>query len=320
MNMETPKYSRKTFEETDEQLKTTQDSISGEMSTAELVAAAQQKEGLEQKKTGLYDQAFEMAKEENVERSFAETAKQKAEERRSEQTVSPEQLQVNVALLEENIKKMDQIPGTVLQSKEGQEVTQSFMEKITGKLDGFREGLVNKLATLKSWEGKEKIVLILSGVGSAAILGPVVMQMARSRWPEVGVALDAAPDAFRQFVHLDILSKMVELFAGSDVLNNSSVWRDGGIEVANLLSDISSGRIALASLQPEQLQMLQNGLNVRDFEVITGNMQHAKFLEDGSVAVRTMVNTGLIAGAGMGAYAVMDKIGAMANKYKKKTA
>lgn len=316
-----PKYSRKTFEETDEQLKTTQDSISGDMSTAELVAAAQKKEGLEQKKTGLHEQAREMATEEDVERSFAEAAKQK-EERKQEHIVSPEQLQESVKMLEANIAKMDKIPESVLRSPEGQEATQSLMERMTGKLAGFREGVAQKLATLDSWEGRERMAKVLTGTAFAAVLGPVVLQMARSKWPEVGVALDAAPEALQQFIHLDVWAKITELLGNNDLVQNGSIWKNGGIEVSNLLVDLSSGKETLDSLAPDQLQVLQEGMNTEDFKVLTSPYlddpaRYARAVD--STVPRAFGNMGPIGAAGIGMYGVMSKIGALANKYKKET-
>ncbi len=88
--MEAPKYSRKAFDKTEEQLKAMRESIRGDMSTAELLSAVQQKERLENQKDTLYDQAFAMATEEDTERSYADGVKTK-----KRQEISPDKVADN---------------------------------------------------------------------------------------------------------------------------------------------------------------------------------------------------------------------------------
>jgi hypothetical protein len=241
---------------------------------------------------------------------------QEKKDNQAEKIVSPEQLKANLDMLEVNAAKLDKIPEKVLQSKEGQETTQSFMGKMTGRLAGFRDGIVNKLATLDSWKGKEVMAYTLIGASTAAIIGPVMLQLARSKWPEVGAVLDSAPDAVQQFIHLDIWAKVAETFnRGSDMLQNDSV--------NNLLADISSGKESISSLNFNQSDLL-NQQNMSFFGLDSTTLFNNPTLLRGAAISRdmgnAMLNMPLVAMAGAGMFGAMSKIGSLANKFKTKTA
>ncbi len=243
-----------------------------------------------------------------------------------ERIVSAEELKGNIEVLQRNLMQLDNIPELVLQSKEGQEATQSLGEKVDERLNNFRQGVIDKFASLDSWKGRDRVFKLLTGIAGAAILLPLALQLSRSKWPEVGMALDAAPDALQQFIHMDIWVKATELFGGNDIVKNGSIWENGGIEVNNLLADISSGKEALSLLSPEQLDILKNGMNSGDFEVLTSPYlkDPVGYAESGGIST-TMTrivygNMPLTAAAGFGIATVINKIGGIANKYKHKTA
>lgn len=239
-----------------------------------------------------------------------------------EHDVSPEALEANVGRLEANMKKIGQIPEAVLQSEEGQEATRFFSGRISGKLEGFSRSIMNKLATLDSWKGKDRMAKVLSGVAGAAILGPLVIQMARTKWPEVGMALDAAPDALQQIIHLDVWARIADAFGDGNMLVDGSVWKNGGMEVNNILADISSGKETVSALTAGKLQILADSMNAEDFRVLTSprlkdSSGYAAALSGGTTAARTVFGNGSLIGiAGFGMYGVMSKIGGLANRFK----
>ncbi|MGK2849070.1 MAG: hypothetical protein ACSLEX_03310 [Minisyncoccota bacterium] len=275
---------------------------------------------LAQKQTG---EKTTVAPEGNTEQMDTKTPQENAVN--NEREITPEQLQENIKRLESNITKMDAIPEAVLQSPEGQEATQSLQEKLIGKLGSFRNGLVEKLATLDNWKGTDRMVSVLGGATGAAILTPLAIQLARSKWPEVGVALDMAPDMLQQFVHMDVWAKIIDMLGNGDILQNGSVWKDGGIEVNNLLADISSGKESLLNLQPDQLQILKDGMSGNEFEVLTNpkvnSADYAKSVGNVTTVVRNVFgNMGPIIAGAAGLGFLMSKIGSMANKFKQKHA
>jgi hypothetical protein len=307
---------------------------------------SQEKQEAEKNKADLVEQAHDEAilinevvdrgnvNVEVVEKANAETIdsaldkierkKEGNNDNRAEKVVSPEQLKANIDMLEANASKLDKIPEKVLQSREGQEATQSFMGKMTGRLAGFRDGIVNKLATLDSWKGKDRLVAVLGGVAGAAILAPLVLQLARSKWPEVGVALDSAPDALQQFIHMDIWEKVAQAFGHGGELH-SSMWANSGIEINNLLADISSGKESMVSLNVDQLDMLKDCLRPQDFLELTSSFDYSSTIAERAGNIPTVLrtvfgNTALVVPAGLGMYGVMSKIGSLANKFKTKTA
>jgi hypothetical protein len=181
-----------------------------------------------------------------------------------------ENLAETVEKFEANLAALDQIPESVLNSPEGKEATLSLRDKMISKLTGFKDGLKEKLAAYSERDG-EKIFAVLASLTGAAVVGPVLLQAARTKWPEVGVMLDAGPDMLQQFIHMDFYTRALELSGLIDVgeLPNHSMWQNSNIEVNNLLADLSSGKETFDNLSPEQLELLQEEITIPDeFETL----------------------------------------------------
>lgn len=238
---------------------------------------------------------------------------------------STEQLRANLERLNGNYEKIDAIPENVLQSPEGKEATQSFLEKITDRVKDFGQQLAKKFDNISVKHGKAPYVLMAAGY--SALLLPTAMQFARMKWPEVGAALDAMPELVQSFIHMDFANSLSEKFGDSQFW----ITNTGNIDGMNLLADISSGRVDAGALSAEQASLLENTLSAQDLDTLKAyvanpQMVGSEFVDASVVAetdaggiavVKGLSNLPPIAVASFGIGALINKVGKIAHKYAK---
>lgn len=169
-----------------------------------------------------------------------------------------EQLGRSLEQLEGNLAQLNTLSPEVVASPEGQEATESFLGNISARLKSFGSGIKEKvMSRAASLDNGDRVAAVLGSVAGIGILAPVLMQWARSRWPEVGVAMDMMPDVLQQLAHLDLASKISDLIGGSGQIYK---WDTGNIDGMNLLADVASGRVDFAQLTEEQLSLLEQTL------------------------------------------------------------
>lgn len=264
-----------------------------------------------------------------------ETAASEAQER----VISPEELRGNIEMLNRNMEEFDRIPESVLQSEGGQEATRSFGEKVKERLNNFRQGVTDKFNSFDSWSGKDKVVSALLGMTAAAVLFPALIQLARARWPEVGIFLHNIDinDPFhhiQEFIHLDLFSSLGEYLINTPLHRYGMALRDsplfgGGEWMNNLLADIASGKEPISSLSASQMNDLVTYLDGFDVDIITnvsrwaekdvgvvnlGQMDTARAIVDMRVIGTTLENIGVVALGGLGINKVYNKIKSVLNK------
>lgn len=230
-----------------------------------------------------------------------------------------EQLEKNRERLELNLERLNSIPDEVLNSPEGQEEIKSLKQRIGEKFSGFRDRMIEKISYLSSDEGRTSMIGII-GVSMIAATVPSIIQAARIKWPEIGVALDAAPDALQQVIHMDLCSKILTVLG--EVEEGGSIWQNSGVEVNNLLADISSGKESVESLSQEQLAILAEGItSTEDFDVLlhpdVKADEYASAISAVPTGARAFGNMGTVAGAGIAAGVTLTSVGAIASKFNK---
>lgn len=171
--------------------------------------------------------------------------------------VTEQALLGNVERLRENVERMREIPEEVATSPEGQRETTSFQSEVIDRVRGLKDSIIEKIAKLGEARVPDTFFKYVSGAGAALVIGPMLVQYARSQYPEVGAVLDAAPDALQQVIHFDAWAKIVNFLTGGA---NETIWKAGSAGVNNLLADISSGRVDMLSVTDDQMNMLQSNL------------------------------------------------------------
>ncbi len=175
----------------------------------------------------------------------------------AEVEASQERLNGNMERLKENLAQLDTLSPEVVASPEGQEATESFLGNISSRLKNFGSGIKERVMSgVASLDNGDRVAKVLGTVAGVGILAPVMMQFVRSRWPEAGVAMDMMPDALQQLAHLDLASRVSELFGGA----HAWVWDTGNVDGMNLLADVASGKMDFANLAEEQVSLLQQTL------------------------------------------------------------
>lgn len=154
----------------------------------------------------------------------------------------------NLKNLNDNLRKLSEIPKDVVDSSEGQRETISLRDNISTRVRNFNTALLEKISKL---EGVGDTVIGYAAVGGLAMARiPVLIQYARTQYPEVGIMLDSLPDVVQQVLHFDAIAKMFDHELGS-------IWKGGSAEVNNLLADISSGKVDFSS---DQMGLLQESI------------------------------------------------------------
>jgi hypothetical protein len=232
--------------------------------------------------------------------------------------VTPSVLASNIGKLNENLGRVSGIPEKVINSAEGQEQTISLKEKIGNKIREFSKGLTEKLAKLDDWKAKDTFFKYTAGAGFAMMVGPALIQYARSQYPEVGVLLDSAPDAVQQIIHFDAWAHIGNLFTGDSA---ETMWKGGTIEAGNLLADVSSGKVDFSTLSGDQMEMLKGSIgdtvDTIKFFADKGNTEVVSSLARGSSVTAGILkgsfgNAPLFAAVAMTTGALAGKIGTMA--------
>lgn len=234
-----------------------------------------------------------------------------------ERIITPEILADNVEQLQTNIGKIDEIPKSVLESPEGQEETKSLGSRIAERVKGMGQGITEKIAKMDDWKFKDKFQNYAMGAGGAMLLGPAVIQWARTQWPEVGAVLDSAPDALQQIIHFDVWTQIANLFGDGSL---ETMWKAGTPEVNNLLADIASGKIDVSALSGDQMQMMRESIgNTADLInnlAGKGNVETAEMFARSNSLIPTMIkgwgNSGMFAAVAAGVYGLSGKIGGIA--------
>lgn len=212
-----------------------------------------------------------------------------------------------------NLKRMGEVSPEVLQSEEGISETKKLFDGMAEKIKGFKGMVVEKIATVfGDEEAKNRLVKVLGTVTSVSVLLPMFIQLARTKWPEVGVLLESAPDIVQQFVHMDFAARALDVISSE----GSDFWMVQGVEVNNLLADISSGGLDVTALTEGQTEIL-NTLSQPDLErVIDPNtsQEYAGLLEGGSTVARAFGNTAGFGGAAVAVGAALSKAGDLCQK------
>jgi len=246
----------------------------------------------------------------------------------SEKTSSLESSQValrgNLERMEGKLNAIDALPQAVVDSPEGKECSQSFSKDIFEKISGFGSKMKEKITSgFAKFDDPGRVMAVLGSTSLVAIVGPVLLQMARSKWPEVGAMLDASPDFIQHFAHLDLFSSIVDKFSPGQ---QGWVWDTSNYDGMNLLSDIASGKIDFASLDSEKLNLLQDTLPADSLRAIEHFAQHpqmigGRFVDAQSQAgidaglsamVPAFGNAGIIGAAASGFGVALNKLGTIA--------
>ena len=162
-----------------------------------------------------------------------------------------------VQSLTTNLAKLDDISEVAKNSPEGQRVTTTFLGKMSNRIRGFGNVLTEKIAKLGDLKTKETFAKYATGAGIAMMVGPALVQYARSHYPEVGIMFDSAPDALQQVIHFDAWAHVTNLFTSDTV---ETIWKGGAMDVNNLLADISSGKVDFSTLSGDQVEMLKGSI------------------------------------------------------------
>ena len=235
---------------------------------------------------------------------------------------APDSLEASLERLRGNLLSLDRVDTEKLHSPEGKEATDTLFQSMSSRLSGFGSKVKEKItAGVASLDNGDRVAKVLGTVASVGILGPVFLQILRSKWPEAGVALDAMPDIMQHLAHLDIASRLSDVLGGSGQI---FVWDTGNIEGMNVLADISSGKLDYGSLDGQQLEALEHtlppdslsliekfseqeiaGVTARD---IAGNQNGL------ATAMKTLGNTAFLGGPLAAVGAMAHKVGELARR------
>ncbi len=193
---------------------------------------------------------------------------------------------------------------------------------MSNRLSGFGSKIKEKIATgVASLDDGDRVAKVLGSVAAIGILGPLTLQIMRSKWPEAGVALDAMPDIMQHLAHLDIASRLSDVLGGSGQM---FVWDTGNVEGMNVLADISSGRLDFRSLDGQQLEALQHTLpsdslslieKFSEQEIAGVTAQSIAENQNGlATAMKTLGNTAFLGGPLVAIGAMAHKVGGLARR------
>ena len=200
---------------------------------------------------------------------------------------SSESFENNRVRLQGNLEKLNAVSVSVLDSPEGRDEIKSLQERISKKFSDYKDRVLDKMSSISDSEVVPKVML-------AALSLPVlttVAQSLRSHYPEWGAALDSAPEALQYIIHLDIWASVTE-FVG---------WKNGGIEINNLLADISSGKEALSALSADQMSVLTSNLSTEEMNAlqnVSGTETYAGALAESATVAKGLGNMGAVLVAG----------------------
>lgn len=226
--------------------------------------------------------------------------------------VTPEALKTNMEALKGNIGKIDQIPKVVFESPEGKKETQSLLSKMTGGIRDMGNNLVERLSKLKGQTAQENVLAYGMFATLATMIAPAILQYARSKYPEVGVAIDSAPDALQQIINFDMWSHVVNLFSNSLIHSTS--------EFSNLMADISSGKVDINALSMDQMDLVGVVGDIKRYTEVLGADATRHYIggQGGAFAVaKGFANFAVFGSAAVAAFGLSGTIGKWAdNKLK----
>lgn len=233
-----------------------------------------------------------------------------------------ESLEANLERLRENLLSLDHIDIDALRLTEGKEATGTLFQSMSNRFSGFGSKIKEKITTgVASLDDGDRVAKVLGSVASVGILGPVFLQILRSKWPEAGVALDAMPDIVQHLAHLDIASRLSDVLGGSGQM---FVWDTGNTEGMNVLADISSGKVDYGSLDGPKLEALQQTLppdslslieKFSEQEIAGVTAQDIAGNQNGlATAMKTLGNTAFIGGPLAAIGAAAHKVGGLARR------